>query len=405
MAPVIIICGAIVPAVGAEMLSVLLQNAMFIAGIATAVQLFPIWKIGARLPIVMGVSFTFVAILCAIASVHGPNAMVGAVIVGGLFEGMLGFFARYWRRFITPIVAASVVTAIGISLFSVGTRSFGGGYAADFGALDNLFLGSITLVTCIIWLIFAKGHLKQLSVLGGLAVGYIGAIIMDKVDYSAISSAKLFAIPDFMPFTPEFNLSAIVSVCIIFMVSAAETIGDTSALASAALKRDPTNREISGALSCDGLASAVSGCFGVSPLTSFSQNIGLVAMTGVVNRFTILTGAGCMILAGLVPAVGQFFATVPQSVLGGCTIIMFGQIVLAGIEMISKCGFSQRNIIICSMSLSIGIGFTASTEQGLWQNLPEMMREIFEANVVAIVFVIAIVLNLILPKKMDIKKK
>ena len=385
-------------------IAVLLQNAMFVAGIATLIQLYPIWKIGSKLPIVMGVSFTFVTVLSTVAANYGYSAVIGAVICGGIFEGIIGLFAKYWRKIIAPIVAASVVTAIGYSLFTVGARSFGGGYAEDFGSAQNLLLGTITLVVCLGWNIFAKGYLKQLSVLAGLIVGYITAICMGKVDLSVIFSEGIISLPKLIPYTPEFNIGAIFSVAIIFMVSAAETIGDTTAMVSGGLNREIKSEEISGSLACDGFASAISALFGCPPVTSFSQNVGLISMTKVVNRFTIATGAGCMILAGLFPPVGNFFASLPESVLGGCTVMMFGTIMVSGIEMLSKAGFTQRNITIAALSLSIGIGFTAASEIDLWHIFPDVVQSVFSANVVAVVFVVSIILNLILPKDLEVKK-
>ena len=385
-------------------IAILLQNAMFVAGIATLIQLFPIWKVGSKLPIVMGVSFTFVTVLSTVAANFGYPAVIGAVICGGIFEGIIGLFAKYWRKIISPIVAASVVTAIGYSLFTVGARSFGGGYTAEFGSAQNLLLGTITLAVCLGWNIFAKGYLKQLSVLAGLIVGYIAAICMGKVDLSVIFSEGLIAFPKLIPYAPEFHIGAIFSVAIIFMVSAAETIGDTTAMVSGGLNREITSKEISGSLACDGFASAFSGLFGCPPVTSFSQNVGLISMTKVVNRFTIATGAGCMILAGLFPPVGNFFASLPESVLGGCTIMMFGTIMVSGIEMLAKAGFTQRNITIAALSLAVGIGFTSASEIDLWHIFPEVIQSVFSANVVAVVFVVSIILNLILPKNMDVKK-
>ena len=384
-------------------IAILLQNAMFVAGIATLIQLYPIWKIGSRLPIVMGVSFTFVTILSTVAANYGYSAVIGAVICGGIFEGTIGLFAKYWRKIIAPIVAASVVTAIGYSLFTVGARSFGGGYSEDFGSAQNLLLGTITLVVCLGWNILAKGYLKQLSVLAGLIVGYIAAICMGKVDLSVIFSEGFISLPRLLPYTPEFNIGAIFSVAIIFMVSAAETIGDTTAMVSGGLGREIKSEEISGSLACDGFASAISALFGCPPVTSFSQNVGLINMTKVVNRFTIATGAGCMILAGLFPPIGNFFASLPESVLGGCTVMMFGTIMVSGIEMLSKAGFTQRNITIAALSLSIGIGFTAASETDLWHIFPDVIQSVFSANVVAVVFVVSIVLNLVLPKNLEIK--
>lgn len=382
-------------------IAVLLQNAMLVAGIATLIQLFPLWRVGSRLPIVMGVSFTFVTVLSTVAVNYGYPTVIGAVLCGGIFEGVIGLFAKYWRKIISPVVAASVVISIGYSLFPVGARSFGGGYTEDFGSASNLLLGALTLVVCLAWNSLAKGYLKQLSVLAGLVVGYIVAACMGKVDFSVILSDGVLSLPSLLPYAPEFHLGAICSVAIIFMVSAAETIGDTTAVVAGGLHRDITVKEISGSLACDGFSSSISALFGCPPVTSFSQNVGLVNMTRVVNRFTIATGAGFMILAGFLPPVGNFFASLPESVLGGCTIMMFGTILVSGIEMLAKAGFTQRNVTIAALSLSIGIGFTAASEIDLWHIFPDVVQSVFSANVVAVVFVVSIVLNLILPKNME----
>lgn len=384
--------------------AVLLQNAMLVAGIATLIQLFPVWRIGSRLPIVMGVSFTFVTVLSTVAASYGYPAVIGAVICGGVFEGVIGLFARYWRKIIAPVIASSVVIAIGYSLFTVGARSFGGGYAEDFGSASNLLLGAVTLIVCLGWNILARGYLKQLAVLAGLVVGYILAVFMGKVDLSVIFSEGIVSLPALLPFTPEFHMGAIFSVAIIFMVSAAETIGDTTAMVSGGLGREITSKEISGSLACDGFASVVSALFGCPPVTSFSQNVGLVNMTKVVNRFTIATGAGCMLLAGFLPPVGNFFASLPESVLGGGTIMMFGTIMVSGIQMLSRAGFTQRNMTIAALSLSVGIGFTAASEIDLWRIFPEVVQSVFSANVVAVVFVVSILLNLILPEDMELER-
>lgn len=405
LSPIAIICAAAQPALSTAEIAMLVQNAMFVAGIATMIQLYPVWKVGSKLPIVMGVSFTFVTILSTIAANYGYPTVIGCVMIGGIFEGTLGLFAKYWRKLISPIVAACVVTAIGFSLFTVGARSFGGGYADDFGAPKNLLLGTVTLATCLLWNIKAKGYLKQLSVLAGLTVGYIVAIFMGKVDLSIIFADGLISLPKFLPFKPVFNIGAIVSVCIIYLVSAAETIGDTTALVAGGLDRDIQDHEISGSLACDGFASTISSLFGCPPVTSFSQNVGLINMTKVVNRFTIATGAVAMILAGLLPPIGNFFASLPESVLGGCTLMMFGTILFSGVEMLAKAGLNQRNSIIVSLSLAIGIGFTTSSEIGLWAYFPEVVQSVFATNVVAVVFVVAIVLNLILPKNMEVKSE
>lgn len=404
LTPITLIAASAQPALTQAQIAILLQNAMFVAGIATLIQLYPIWKIGSRLPVVMGVSFTFVTVLSTVAANYGYPAVIGAVMIGGIMEGTLGLLAKYWRKIITPVVAASVVTSIGFSLFTVGARSFGGGYNEDFGSAQNLLLGTITLAVCLLWNVLSKGYLKQLSVLAGLVVGYIIAIFMGKVDLGSILSGGFISLPHLLPVKPEFHAGAIVSTCIIFLVSAAETIGDTSALVSSGLDREITGKEISGSLACDGYASTISSLFGCPPVTSFSQNVELVAMTKVVNRFTIMTGAVCMILAGLLPPIGNFFASLPDSVVGGCTIMMFGSILTSGVQMIASCGFSQRNITIVSLSLAVGIGFTTASESGIWDIFPSIIQSVFAENVVAIVFIISIVLSCILPENMDIEK-
>jgi len=398
ISPIIIVAGA--SGVSGKQLAMLIQSAMLIAGIGTLIQLFPLWKIGSGLPIVMGISFTFVSIMCYIGANYGYGTIMGAVLIGGLIEGCLGLFAKYWMKIISPIVSASVVTAIGFSLLSVGSTSFGGGSGSEnFGSVENWILGTITLLCCILFNIFAKSYWKQLSVLFGLVVGYLVAIPMGLVDFSSLAGTSVIALPHLMPFKMEFHLNAIISVALIFLVSATETIGDTQALANSGLNRSATTTEISGSLACDGFISSLSSLFGCMPITSFSQNVGLVAMTKVVNRFTIATGALIMILAGIFPIFGAVLATLPDAVLGGCTIMMFGTIVVSGLQMIGKCGYSQRNITIVALSLSIGIGFTQVPE--LFSVFPKIIETVFAENCVAVVFLVAVILNLILPQNME----
>ena len=273
IAPIIIVAGAC--GLSSKDMAMLIQSAMIIAGIGTIIQLYPVWRLGSGLPIVMGISFTFVSIFCYIGPAYGYEAIIGAVLIGGLAEGILGLLAKYWTRFITPVVAASVVTAIGFSLLSVGAASFGGGSgSADFGSAKNLILGGITLACCIGFNIFAKSFWKQLSVLFGLVVGYVVAAAMGMVDFSALSDASVIALPKLMPFKPVFHPGAIVSVFLIFLVSATETIGDTSALASSGLGRDVKAKETAGSIACDGFISSLSAVFGCLPITSFSSERG-----------------------------------------------------------------------------------------------------------------------------------
>lgn len=361
IAPILIVAGVVKMPV--EQSGALVQSAMLVAGIGTLIQLYPVWRVGSGLPIVMGISFTFVSIACVIGAKYGYGGVMGAVLVGGLLEGFLGLGAKYWRRLIPPIVAATVVTSIGFSLLVVGANSFGGGFGnPNFGDAPYIIVGTITLVSCIAYNIFAKSFYKQLSVLFGLIVGYVVAYFMGMVNMSKLAEVKLIAIPQLMPFTMEFHPDAIFAFFLIFLVSATETIGDTSAMTAIGLRRDVKKKEISGSIVCDGLVSSLSSVFGCLPITSFSQNVGLIAMTKVVNRFAIMTGAVIMIMAGLFPALGVLLASLPEAVLGGCTLMMFGSIVVSGVQMIANCGYNSRNVTIASLALSIGIGFTQTRQ-------------------------------------------
>ena len=394
IAPILIVAGVIKMPV--EQSAALVQSAMIIAGIGTLIQLYPVWRIGSGLPIVMGISFTFVSIACVIGSKYGYGGIMGAVLVGGILEGLLGLGAKYWRRFIPPIVAATVVTSIGFSLLAVGANSFGGGFGnPNFGDAKYIIVGTVTLFSCIGFNVFAKSFYKQLSVLFGLVVGYITAYFFGLVNLSKMTEVGFIAIPKIMPFTMEFHADAIFAFFLIFLVSATETIGDTSAMTAIGLRRNVTEKEVAGAIACDGFISSLSSVFGCMPITSFSQNVGLIAMTKVVNRFAIMTGAVIMILSGLFPALGVLLASLPESVLGGCTLMMFGSIVVSGVQMIAGCGYSTRNITIASLALSIGIGFTQTP--AIFKIFPDLVKNVFAENCVAVVFIVAMVLNLVLP--------
>lgn len=359
----------------------LLQNCMLIAGIGTLLQLYPVWKIGSGLPVVMGISFTFLAACLATAS-QDYGIMVGAIIVGGCFEGVLGLTAKYWRRLISPIVSACVVVSIGLSILNVGVSSFGSSPAYPLGSWQNLPVATITLAAALIFHTTLKGVAKQLYVLLGMIVGYAVSICFGMVDFAAmgdtIRELGVVAVPQLFAFKPQFQPGAILSFCLVFIVSAVETIGDTTACCKGGLGRDITADEISGSLCVDGFASALSGgVFGCSPITSFSQNVGLISMTHVVNRFTIMFGALAMIL-------------------GGCTVIMFGSIMMSGVRMMHDAGMDQRNTLIAATSICLGVGVTQV--DGFFDQLPGFIGDIFAGNMVAGVFVVGLILDLCLPR-------
>lgn len=419
LAPVLIVCSAALVRgtenhLTAVEITRLLQCAMFAAGIGTCMQLYPIWKIGSKLPIVMGVSFTFLGSLLIICTNPdlGYEGMIGAVILGGIFEGLVGLSARYWKRFLTPVVSSCVVIAIGLSLLPVGMNSWGGGSgSADFGSWYHLAVGLFTLLVCLVSRYLLRGVYKNLNILVGLVAGYILAGIFTLagvaplVDFSGIGRTVgeigFFSLPRPVFLTghmPVFDLGAFFTIAIVFLVSAAETTGATMAVCQGALGRDLKIEELQGSLAVDGFSSTISGCFGCLPLTSFSQNVGLVTMTGVINRFTILMGALIMILASLFPPLGAFFNSLPQSVLGGCTVMMFGSIMYEGIKMLKECVFDDRTMIIVSLAFCIGVGLT-QTSGNFFAAFPQAVGDVFNGNAVAGVFVVSLLLSLFLPKE------
>lgn len=280
-----------------------------------------------------------------------------------------------------------------------------------FGAWYHLLVGALILIVCLVARYVLKGVYKNLNILVGLIFGYILSIIFTvagiapMVDFSGIQETidqvGFFSIPKLVFFTshkPVFNLGSFLTIAIVFLVSAAETTGATTAVCTGALGRDLKMEELQGSLAVDGFSSAISGCFGCLPLTSFSQNVGLVTMTRVINRFTIFIGALILILASLFPPLGAFFNSLPQAVLGGCTVMMFGSIMYEGIKMLKNCEFNDRTMIIVSLSFCIGVGLT-QTSGNFFSAFPKEVGDIFNGNAVAGVFVVSLLLSLLLPKK------
>jgi len=420
----------------------LLQNAMLIAGLVTFLQLYPLGPIGGRLPIVMGTSSGFIGINNAIANsmlagiaagtitsdanagIFAYGAIMGACIIGGVFEMGLGFIIKPLRKFFPAVVTGTVVMAIGLSLIPVGINFFGGGgtNVPDFGHMSNLFLGLVTMIAILCFKHAFKGFPSIASVLLGIIVGYIVSLFMGFVlpttfeyvktvdgvqqtatathafvtQWSKVADAKWFALPSIMPVKPVFRIGAIIPMCIMFIVTAVETVGDTSGVTEGGLNREPTDKELSGSVVCDGFGSAFAALFGVLPNTSFSQNVGLVGMTKVVNRFCIAMGAGILVLAGLFPKIGAIINIMPQPVLGGAAVVMFANIVIAGVNLITKEPLTGRNASIVAIALGLGFGIGSSTAvQGF---MPDWMKYIFGGSGIVPAALLAIILNIVIPK-------
>ncbi len=386
-----------------ELTAQAIRGAIFMAGIGTIIQLL----IGSRLPVVVGTSFTFVSALVAIGN---PGAMFGALIVGGLIITVLGIFAKYWRKLIKPIVPAAVVLAIGLSLLSVGSAQFfgGAGYLASVvnGTASNEYLWQyalvafITLSTAVAWNIFVKGVWKNLAILVAMIVGYLVALAFpNMVNLSLIGSGGIIALPGFINFSSlRFELVPILIVTISYIASSVECIGDTTTLARMGLGRDPSDREISGAITADAANSVIGALFGSLPLTTFSQNVGIVAQTKVVNRFTIFIGAFFLVVASLFPPIANLLITIPEPVLGGCMLILFGSIAIVGMQMVAEIGFDSKTILVLAISLTLGFGITLVSDFYLVLDSFgfEYLSVIF-ASPILNMFVISMILSYVIP--------
>ena len=395
VSPLIIVCGLL--NIDANTKSMLIQNSMFIAGVATLIQLYPIFKVGSGLPVVMGTSSGFIGTEKVIGATYGYAAIMGASLVGALLEIVLGFFIKPLRKLFPPIVTSLVVISIGLSLLPVGIKYFAGGAgAADFGAPKHLLVGTIVMLVIIIVQNYTKGFIKTSAILIGIIIGYIVAIFMGMIDFTQVKEAAWFSLPRPFVMGFEFRLDAIISMVIMYIATAVETIGDISAIAVGGLGREATDEELSGGVIADGVASFIAALFGVAPNTSFSQNVGLVAVTKVVNRFVIMIGALFLILAGFFPKLSAVLSVMPQSVLGGAAVIMFAMIFVSGLQSLFRENLNGRNGLIVALAIGIGVGL-GNVPEAL-AGLPTWVGNIFAQNGIIMTFVIATILNLILPK-------
>ena len=427
LTPLLIITGAcgLVGAEFADLQVELLQNAMIVAGIVTLVQLYAIGPIGGKVPIIMGTSSGFIGVFNSVVGVMGGGAaaygaIMGASVLGGLFESVLGFLIKPLRKFFPAVVTGTVVLSIGLSLIGVGVNSFGGGNNAnDFGYVENLLLGFLVLVVIIILKHGTPGMTSASSILIGIIVGYIAAAIMGAVlphtavnaegveytkawvlNWDKVAQAEWIALPSLLPVKLRFDLRAIIPVLIMFVVTAVETVGDISGVMEGGMGREATDSELSGGVVCDGVGSSFAALFGVLPNTSFSQNVGLVTMTKIVNRGALAIGALFLILCGLFPKLAALISIMPQSVLGGAAVMMFSSIVISGIQLITKETLTMRNITIVSVAL--GLGYGIGVNSGILSQLPQALQLVFGGSGIVPAAIIAIVLNIALPKEKEV---
>ena len=429
LAPILLLSGLVSSATGMPIISpeqrvLMIQCCMFASGLATVLQLYPIKigkvQIGAGLPIVMGTSFGFVPTLSSIGMEFGINVILGSVIAASFIEVFMGLWIKHLRRFFSPIVIGSVLMSIGLYLLPVGVTYFAGGAAAEgayrtqqsllaqgqevpaavaalasqFASWQNLVMGGVVFLTIIIIQRFAKGILKASAIFIAIIAGYILAVILGQVNFSAVANANIAAIPIPYSIRPEFRLGPIIAMAIMVVVSGIETMGHINGMTVAVWDRQASDNEMQGALLADFAGNLIAASFNTLPNTSFGQNIGIVSMTKVVNRFCIFIAALVLIIAGLSPKIGTILSVMPSSVLGGAVITVFAMIMLNGIKMIAKAGFTERNILI--LSITFGVGYSIGNNKILVENLPLILRYIFINPTVA-VCVVSMLLNFIFP--------
>ncbi len=379
----------------------LIQVAIFISGVATFVQTIGVGPVGAKLPIVQGTSFGFLPVSIPIAKTFGLGTLFGGALFAGIVQFCLGAILKKIRHWFPPIVTGVVVLVIGISLMKVALVYAGGGkWLLDnkpelFASGKQLFLAMTVLLVTLGIHQFAKGFLAMASILSGLVVGYLLAIPLGMVNFDAIANAAWFAVPMPLKFGINFNMATLLGMGIMALITTIESVGDIAGITIGGAGREPTDRELSGGIMADGAGTALASIFGALPNTSYSQNVGVVAFTGVISRHVVTIGAIFLVLAGLVPKLGAVVSAMPQAVLGGASIVMFGMIAAAGVKLLAQEELNRRNMLIIAISLTFGIGLPLAPK--FVQYFPTQLAVVLESGIVP-AGVFALIMDRILPR-------
>lgn len=403
---VAMIVGCVTPSIivaGAGQISnadkvILIQAALVIAGISTLLQLFPIGKyFGSGLPVIMGVSFAYVPSMSAIAEGYDIGTILGAQIIGGVVAFVVGLFIKQLRKFFPPLITGTVVFSIGLSLYPTAINYMAGGTSSpSYGSWKNWAIAIFTLAVVTFLNHFTKGFFKLASILIGMIAGYIVAIAAGMVDFSAVGDAGLLYVPHPMHFGIHFNISASVAIGLLFAINSVQAIGDFSATTIGGLDREPTDQELQGGILCYGVTNVLGAFIGGLPTATYSQNVGIVSTTKVVNRMILGLAAVIILVAGLVPKFSALLTTIPQCVLGGATISVFASIAMTGIKLITSQPMTYRNTSVVGLAIAMGMGVTqASASLGTF---PDWVTTIFGKSPVVLATIVAILLNQILPK-------
>ena len=413
---------------GSPLMIIILQNAMLVAGLTTLLQLYPIWKAGAKLPIVMGCSAGYIGVYLSVSSLVGGglesySIILGATLLGGLVEIVIASVYDKVKKLFPPLVIGTVLTAVGISLVPIGINSFAGGSgAADYGSAQNLIIAFVVVLVGLILSQFGKGMVRSCGMLIGIVVGYAVAAIMTAtlpttvevtdaagvvttvtaswaVNWQSVVDASWVSLPRIMPVSLNFDLRAIVPICLIYVSMTIESMASINAITEVGLGRRVTDKEMKGGLICDAIGSSGAAIFGVLPNTTFSQNVGLVNMTKVVNLWSVGTGAIFLCLCGFLPKLSAIVSIMPNAVLGGATVVMFGQILCGGLSMIAKSGFTARSNII--VATSIGLGYGLGSDAAAMVGFPSFIQLVVGGSGIIPCAFLAILLNAVLPKEKE----
>ena len=396
--PPLIVAG-VVGATPAEKLQ-LIQVAVLASGVCTLFHLYGVWKFGARLPAIFGVGFAYVPTLIAVGAQYGIEGILGAQLIGGITMMVVGYFIQFIRHLFPPVVAGTVVLVIGLSLYDIAIRYMAGSgnvNAEGFGDLVNWGLGVLTLVTVLVASQFGRGVVKLSAIIIGMLVGYLVAIPLGMIDFSPVSNAPWLAVPELMPFEMEFHSAAIISMVVICVINSVQTIGDLSATSVAGMNRELATKELTGGLLGNGLTTTLSTFFGALPTSTYSQNVGIVAITKVISRSVFMLAGVIVLLAGLSPKFGALMTTIPYPVIGGATITVFGMITVTGIQLLIKDEMTARNMTIVGLSLALSLGIT-SVPSAIEQ-FPETVKDVVTGAPIVIAAISAFLLNLLLPRK------
>ena len=394
--PAIILAG--VTGLEASEQIILIQSALLISGVATLLQLFPLGRFcGSGLPVIMGASFAYIPLLISLGSRFDLPTIFGAQLVGGLAAVAVGLFYKKLTRLFPPLVTGTVVFTIGLSLYPTAVNYMAGGVGAeDFGSPRNWLVAVVTLAIVLFFNYFTRGICKLASILMGMIFGYALALVMGMVSFENVNAAGWFQFTMPMHFGMKFELTSIISMLIMYIVSSVEAIGDFTSTAGGGLDREPEEREMCGGIIGNGIASIIGAFMGGLPTATFSQNVGIVIMTKVVNRCVLGLAALIILAAGFIPKFASLLTTIPSRVLGGATVSVFAMIAMTGIKLITKEKLTARNTSVVGLAVALGIGVIQAN--GCLALFPDWARTIFGESAVVIATITAVTLNLILPE-------